>query len=68
MTVTSFLSQVRGPTCARKFVNYISEVNEDVGIKNVMVLEHGYNGWEASDRPVCRCTEITCSGECAKAM
>ncbi|KAF1002148.1 dual specificity phosphatase Cdc25-like [Apium graveolens] len=61
------LSQVRGPTCARKFVNYLSEVNEDVGIKNVMVLEHGYNGWEASGRPVCRCTEINCKGECAEA-
>ncbi|KAK1400192.1 dual specificity phosphatase Cdc25 [Heracleum sosnowskyi] len=59
------LSQVRGPKCARKFVDYLSELNEDVGIKNVMVLERGYNGWEASGRPVCRCTDIPCKGGCA---
>ncbi|KAL1815916.1 hypothetical protein DCAR_0520244 [Daucus carota subsp. sativus] len=59
------LSQVRGPKCARKFVDYLSEINEDVGTKNVMVLERGYNGWEASGRPVCRCTEVPCRDECA---
>ncbi|KAI3442920.1 Rhodanese domain-containing protein, partial [Psidium guajava] len=23
-----------------------------------LVLERGYNGWEASGRPVCRCTDV----------
>ncbi|XP_061345794.1 dual specificity phosphatase Cdc25 [Gastrolobium bilobum] len=54
------LSQVRGPTCARKFVNYLEESKEDAGIKNIMVLERGFNGWEASGRPVCRCTNVPC--------
>ncbi|MED6216306.1 cell division cycle- protein [Stylosanthes scabra] len=54
------LSQVRGPTCARKLVNYLEESKEDAGIKNIMVLERGFNGWEASGRPVCRCTNVPC--------
>ncbi|KAI4300333.1 hypothetical protein L6164_033723 [Bauhinia variegata] len=54
------LSQVRGPTCARKFVNYLEEVKDDAGIKNVMILERGFNGWEASGSPVCRCSEVPC--------
>ncbi|XP_047151485.1 dual specificity phosphatase Cdc25 [Vigna umbellata] len=58
------LSQVRGPTCARRLVNYLEENKEDTGIKNIMVLERGFNGWEASGRPVCRCTNIPCKGEC----
>ncbi|XP_027352589.1 dual specificity phosphatase Cdc25 [Abrus precatorius] len=57
------LSQVRGPTCARKFFNYLEERKEDTGIKNIMVLERGFNGWEASGRPVCRCTNVPCKGE-----
>ncbi|XP_059667586.1 dual specificity phosphatase Cdc25 [Cornus florida] len=57
------LSQVRGPKCARKLADYLTELKEDGGIKNIMVLERGYNGWEASGRPVCRCTEIPCKGE-----
>ncbi|CAJ1892030.1 unnamed protein product [Sphenostylis stenocarpa] len=57
------LSQVRGPTCARRLVNYLEENKEDTGIKNIMVLERGFNGWEASGRPVCRCTNIPCKGE-----
>lgn len=28
-----------------------------------MVLERGFNGWEASGRPVCRCTNIPCKGD-----
>ncbi|KAI3471866.1 hypothetical protein Pfo_028554 [Paulownia fortunei] len=56
------LSQVRGPKCARRFGDYLTDVN-DVGVKNVMVLERGYNGWEASGKPVCRCTEVPCKGE-----
>ncbi|EOY07946.1 hypothetical protein QUC31_011080 [Theobroma cacao] len=59
------LSQVRGPTCARRFANYLEEMKEDVGIKNILVLERGFNGWEASGRPVCRCTDVPCKGECA---
>ncbi|EXB75883.1 hypothetical protein L484_022560 [Morus notabilis] len=57
------LSQVRGPTCARKLVNYFEEVKDDAGIKNVLVLERGFNGWEASGRPVCRCNKKPCKGE-----
>ncbi|KAG8376611.1 hypothetical protein BUALT_Bualt09G0081500 [Buddleja alternifolia] len=56
------LSQVRGPKCARRFAEYLTDV-KDAGVKNVMVLERGYNGWEASGRPVCRCKEIPCKGE-----
>ncbi len=57
------LSQVRGPKCARRLADYLAEVREDAGIKNIMVLERGYNGWEASGRPVCRCTNVPCKGE-----
>lgn len=58
------LSQVRGPTCAEAFLDYLSKKDGDTGFKEVMVLERGFNGWEASGRPVCRCTEIPCKGEC----
>ncbi|XP_019444309.1 PREDICTED: dual specificity phosphatase Cdc25 [Lupinus angustifolius] len=54
------LSQVRGPSCARKLVNYLEESKVDAGIKNVMILERGFNGWEASGRPVCRCNNVPC--------
>ncbi|GER43453.1 thiosulfate sulfurtransferase GlpE [Striga asiatica] len=57
------LSQVRGPKCARRFAEYIANA-DDVGAKNIMILERGYNGWEASGKPVCRCTEAPCKGEC----
>ncbi|KAG9441818.1 hypothetical protein H6P81_017672 [Aristolochia fimbriata] len=56
------LSQVRGPSCARLLADYLSEVKENTGIKKIVVLERGFNGWEASGRPVCRCTEIPCKG------
>ncbi|KAH7854671.1 hypothetical protein Vadar_016665 [Vaccinium darrowii] len=56
------LSQVRGPKCARRLADYLAELKQDMGIKNIMVLERGYNGWEASGRPVCRCTDIPCKG------
>ncbi|KAF8042666.1 hypothetical protein BT93_A1107 [Corymbia citriodora subsp. variegata] len=56
------LSQVRGPTCARRLANYLEEIKEDGGIKDILVLERGYNGWEASGRPVCRCTDVPCKG------
>ncbi|KAH8505706.1 hypothetical protein H0E87_012788 [Populus deltoides] len=59
------LSQVRGPTCARRLANYLEEVKEDGGIKNIMVLERGFNGWEAAGRPVCRCTGTPCKDESA---
>nr|XP_043611274.1 dual specificity phosphatase Cdc25 [Erigeron canadensis] len=58
------LSQVRGPKCARRFADYLAGAKEDVGIKSIMVLERGYNGWEASGKPVCRCTGTTCKGGC----
>ncbi|PRQ43630.1 putative protein-tyrosine-phosphatase [Rosa chinensis] len=57
------LSQVRGPSCARKFANYLEEMKEDTGIKDILVLERGFNGWESSGRPVCRCNSIPCKGE-----
>ncbi|KAI9122271.1 hypothetical protein K1719_006960 [Acacia pycnantha] len=58
------LSQVRGPTCARRLANYLEDFKkDDAGIKNVMVLERGFNGWEASGRPVCRCSDVHCKGE-----
>uniref|UniRef100_A0A0A9NZH5 arsenate reductase (glutathione/glutaredoxin) n=1 Tax=Arundo donax TaxID=35708 RepID=A0A0A9NZH5_ARUDO len=59
------LSQVRGPSCARMFSDYLSETKEDSGIKNIMVLERGFNGWEVSGQPVCRCTDAPCKGTCA---
>ncbi|XP_011077310.1 dual specificity phosphatase Cdc25 [Sesamum indicum] len=55
------LSQVRGPKCARRFVDYLAAA-KDVGVKNVMVLERGYNGWQASGMPVCRCRDDPCKG------
>ncbi|KAL3646813.1 cell division cycle-related protein [Castilleja foliolosa] len=57
------LSQIRGPKCAQKFAEYLYDVNDE-GVKNIMVLERGYNGWEASGSPVCRCTKVSCTGEC----
>ncbi|KAK4755272.1 hypothetical protein SAY87_009029 [Trapa incisa] len=54
------LSQVRGPTCARRLASYLKEVKEDAGIMDILVLERGFNGWEASGRPVCRCTDKPC--------
>ncbi|XP_030522076.1 dual specificity phosphatase Cdc25 [Rhodamnia argentea] len=56
------LSQVRGPTCARRLADYLEEIKEDGGIKDILVLERGYNGWEASGRPVCRCADVPCKG------
>eukprot|EP00268_Persea_americana_P063736 TRINITY_DN82_c0_g1_i1.p1 TRINITY_DN82_c0_g1~~TRINITY_DN82_c0_g1_i1.p1 ORF type:complete len:133 (-),score=6.86 TRINITY_DN82_c0_g1_i1:490-888(-) len=59
------LSQVRGPSCARMFANYLAETKEDLGIKKVVILERGFNGWEASGRPVCRCADLPCKGHSA---
>ncbi|RVW12986.1 Dual specificity phosphatase Cdc25 [Vitis vinifera] len=57
--------QVRGPTCARRLATYLTGV-ENEEIKNILVLERGFNGWEASGRPVCRCTSIPCKGDNAQ--
>ncbi|CAA7403365.1 unnamed protein product [Spirodela intermedia] len=57
------LSQVRGPSCARMFMNYLSETKEAAGIKRVMILERGFNGWEASGKPICRCTALPCKSD-----
>ncbi|XP_016504372.1 dual specificity phosphatase Cdc25 isoform X1 [Nicotiana tabacum] len=62
------LSQVRGPKCARRLAEYLAESKDDAGIKNIMVLERGFNGWEASGRPVCRCTEVFCKGHTEQAQ
>ncbi|PKU86295.1 Arsenate reductase 2.2 [Dendrobium catenatum] len=63
--IISWLFQVRGPACAQTFVDYLSKMNEDPGIKEVMVLEHGFNGWQASGRLVCNCTDVPCKSESA---
>ncbi|KAJ8754022.1 hypothetical protein K2173_001920 [Erythroxylum novogranatense] len=60
------LSQVRGPNCARMFANYLEERNDDGGIRNIMVLENGYNGWLATGKPICRCTSTSCDGVSAR--
>ncbi|MQL78752.1 hypothetical protein Taro_011197 [Colocasia esculenta] len=54
--------RVRGPSCARMFLDYLSETKEGAGIHKVMILERGFNGWEASGKPVCRCTDLPCKG------
>ncbi|URD80170.1 RHOD [Musa troglodytarum] len=54
---------VRGPSCAHMFLDYLSEVKEDAGINKVMVLERGFNGWHASGRPVCHCTDAPCTSD-----
>ncbi|GJX21088.1 dual specificity phosphatase Cdc25 [Tanacetum coccineum] len=55
---------VRGPKCARRFADYLAQGKDDAGIKCIMILERGYNGWEASGNPVCRCSGPTCKGGC----
>uniref|UniRef100_A0A7C9CTF5 arsenate reductase (glutathione/glutaredoxin) n=1 Tax=Opuntia streptacantha TaxID=393608 RepID=A0A7C9CTF5_OPUST len=57
------LSQVRGPTCARRLIKYLAEAKEEAGITNIMVLERGFNGWEAAGRPVCHCSDNPCKAE-----
>ncbi|KAL9272345.1 Dual specificity phosphatase Cdc25-like protein [Drosera capensis] len=59
------LSQVRGPRCARRLLDYLTETKDEAGVKNIMVLESGFNGWEASGKPVCRCTDNPCKAELA---
>ncbi|XP_062209563.1 arsenate reductase 2.2 [Phragmites australis] len=59
------LSKVRGPSCAQMFHDYLSDATEDSGVKNIMVLERGFNGWELSGRPVCRCKDAPCKGVCS---
>ena len=44
------LSKVRGPSCAQMFLDYLSEAKEDSGVKNITVLERGFNGWELSGK------------------
>ncbi|KAJ4777801.1 Arsenate reductase 2.2 [Rhynchospora pubera] len=59
------LSKVRGPTCAQLFLDYLSESKEDMDIKNVLVLEKGFNGWQYAGKPVCTCTDSPCKGTCS---
>nr|GEY53423.1 dual specificity phosphatase Cdc25 [Tanacetum cinerariifolium] len=56
--------KVRGPKCARRFADYLAQGKDDAGIKSIMILERGYNGWEASGNPVCCCSGSTCKGGC----
>ncbi|CAH9090252.1 unnamed protein product [Cuscuta europaea] len=55
-------SQIRGPRCARTFADYLSQTvdKDNAGIKRIMVLENGYNGWKGAGHPVCYCTEAFC--------
>lgn len=58
-------SQVRGPTCARKLVEYMSASSCNIGIDNVpkiYVLERGFNGWAGAGHPVCQCSQTDCKG------
>ncbi|XP_048533015.1 arsenate reductase 2.2-like [Triticum urartu] len=59
------LSQVRGPSCARMFLDYLSEAKEESAVKSITVLERGFNGWELSGRAVCRCKDAPCKGVCS---
>uniref|UniRef100_A0A0D9XM38 arsenate reductase (glutathione/glutaredoxin) n=1 Tax=Leersia perrieri TaxID=77586 RepID=A0A0D9XM38_9ORYZ len=60
------LSKVRGPSCAKMFSDYLADQTKDgSGVKNIMVLERGFNGWEISGQPVCRCTDAPCKGTCS---
>ena len=65
LVTCSLKLQVRGPSCAQMFHDYLSEAKEDSGVKNIMVLERGFNGWEISGRPVCRCKDTPCKGVCS---
>eukprot|EP00252_Welwitschia_mirabilis_P015289 TRINITY_DN33588_c0_g1_i1.p1 TRINITY_DN33588_c0_g1~~TRINITY_DN33588_c0_g1_i1.p1 ORF type:complete len:173 (+),score=26.76 TRINITY_DN33588_c0_g1_i1:115-633(+) len=58
------LSKVRGPSCARMLADYLSENVQEgsLPIKKILVLEKGFNGWQASGRPVCQCREPKCKG------
>ncbi|KAG0452918.1 hypothetical protein HPP92_025582 [Vanilla planifolia] len=56
---------VRGPTCAQMFVDYLSKKSEDAGIREVVILERGFNGWKASGREVCSCMDNPCKAEAA---
>ncbi|XP_006851272.2 arsenate reductase 2.2 [Amborella trichopoda] len=56
------LSKVRGPSCAQQFSDYLAESDPDGAIREIMVLERGFNGWQASGRPVCHCTHLPCQG------
>ncbi|VAI25850.1 unnamed protein product [Triticum turgidum subsp. durum] len=57
--------QVRGPSCARMFLDYLSEAKEESAVKSITVLERGFNGWELSGRAVCRCKDAPCKGVCS---
>uniref|UniRef100_M8CXB4 arsenate reductase (glutathione/glutaredoxin) n=1 Tax=Aegilops tauschii TaxID=37682 RepID=M8CXB4_AEGTA len=59
------LQSVRGPSCARMFLDYLSEAKEESAVKSITVLERGFNGWELSGRAVCRCKDAPCKGVCS---
>ncbi|KDO51712.1 hypothetical protein CISIN_1g032540mg [Citrus sinensis] len=61
--IFDLIQEVRGPTCAKRLANYLDEVKEDTGINSIFVLERGFKGWEASGKPVCRCTDVPCKEE-----
>eukprot|EP00897_Mesotaenium_endlicherianum_P007547 jgi/Mesen1/6820/ME000035S06206 len=52
------LSQVRGPTCARAF---LEKLQETPGAPDVYVLQRGFNGWAADGRPSCSCSDQHCT-------
>ncbi|KAK9676235.1 hypothetical protein RND81_11G063100 [Saponaria officinalis] len=57
------LSQVRGPKCAWRLFEYLAETTQEAGIKDIMVLERGFNGWEAAGKPLCRCRDNPCKAQ-----
>ncbi|GAQ88621.1 Rhodanese or Cell cycle control phosphatase [Klebsormidium nitens] len=62
------LSQVRGPSCARKLHRQLealasqdkSQRDAAPELPTIFVLERGFNGWAAGGKPVCRCGDMVC--------
>jgi len=62
--VVMFHVQVRGPTCARVFSEHLNKAVSEgnlVKVRDIVVLEHGFNGWAKSGRPVCSCSDLVCT-------
>ncbi|GLJ06532.1 hypothetical protein SUGI_0041280 [Cryptomeria japonica] len=58
------LSKVRGPSCARMLAENLSEnpLAGSSSIQKILILERGFNGWQAAGHPVCQCKELICKG------
>nr|ABD98814.1 putative arsenate reductase [Pteris vittata] len=55
-------SQIRGPTCAKKFVDHLATLASYKNAPQVYVLERGFNGWASAGHPVCNCAQPHCKG------